>query len=140
VEAAHKGGALITAEIANTYNKDVLAFPGNVGRSYSEGCNSLIKANKAHLITSVQDLEYVMNWSVEVKNPSKKESLVLDSYEPDEQVILKVLIENNNQMMIDELSWRSGLTISKLASLLLALEFKGVLSPLPGKVYKIVKA
>lgn len=140
VEAAHKGGALITAEIANTYNKDVLAFPGNVGRCYSEGCNSLIKANKAHLITSVQDLEYVMNWSVEVKNPSKKESLELDSYEPDEQAILKVLIENNNQMMIDELSWRSGLTISKLASLLLTLEFKGVLSPLPGKVYKIVKA
>jgi DNA processing protein len=139
VEAAHKGGALITAEIANTYNKDVLAFPGNVGRSYSEGCNTLIKANKAHLITSVHDLEYVMNWSTEVKHPSKKESLILDAYEPEEQAVLKVLIENNNQMMIDELSWRSGLAISKLASLLLSLEFKGVLSPLPGKVYKIVK-
>ena len=81
-----------------------------------------------------------MNWSVEVKDPRKKESLALDSYEPDEQIILKILVENNNQMMIDELSWRSGLTISKLASLLLNLEFKGVLSPLPGKVYKIVKA
>ena len=71
VEAAHKGGALITAEIANSYNKDVMAFPGNVGRSYSEGCNSLIKSNRAHLITSVKDLEYVMNWSEGVNNPVK---------------------------------------------------------------------
>jgi DNA processing protein len=139
VEAAHKGGALITAEIANTYNKDVLAFPGNVGRSYSEGCNSLIKANKAHLITSIHDLEYVMNWSTEIKLPPKKEALMLEAFDPEEQEVLKVLIENNNQMMIDELSWRSGLAISKLASLLLSLEFKGVLSPMPGKVYKIVK-
>lgn len=139
VEAAQRGGALITAEIANTYNKDVLAFPGNVGRSYSEGCNSLIKSNKAHLLTSVQDLEYVMNWSTEIKAP-KKEALSLDGYDPEEQAILKLLIENNNQMMIDELSWRCGLTISKLASLLLGLEFKGVLSPLPGKVYKLIKA
>lgn len=140
VEAAQRGGALITAEIANTYNKDVLAFPGNIGRSFSEGCNSLIKSNKANLITSVQDLEYIMNWNVEVKEPKKKEILILDSYEPDEQIILKVLIDNNNQLMIDELSWRSGLAIGKLASLLLNLEFKGVLSTLPGKVYKIVKA
>ena len=139
VEAAHKGGALITAELANSYNKDVMAFPGNVGRSYSEGCNSLIKSNRAHLITSIQDLEYVMNWSMEVKNTAKKEFLALDAYDPDEQTVLKILLENNNQLMIDELSWRSGLTIGTLASLLLNLEFKGVLSPLPGKIYKIVK-
>jgi DNA processing protein len=140
VEAALKGGALITADIANTYNKDVLAFPGNVGRSYSEGCNGLIKANKAHLITSVADLEYVMNWSTEVKHPPKKEILSLESYEPDEQAVLKILIENKNQLMIDELAWRSGLSISKLASLLLTLEFNGVISTMPGNVYKLVKA
>jgi DNA processing protein len=140
VEAAHKGGALITAEIANSYNKDVMAFPGNVGRSYSEGCNSLIKSNRAHLITSVKDLEYVMNWSEGVNNPVKVPAFNLDSYEPDERAVLKVLMENNNQLVIDELSWRSGLSIGKLASLLLNLEFKGVLSPLPGKIYKVVKA
>ena len=139
VEAAQKGGALITADIANTYNKDVLAFPGNIGRSYSEGCNSLIKANKANLITSVSDLEYIMNWSVDVIPSKKKESIQIDSYELEEQIILRLLIENNNQLMIDELSWRSGFAISKLASILLNLEFKGVLSPLPGKIYKIVK-
>ncbi|HYI76015.1 MAG TPA: DNA-protecting protein DprA, partial [Chryseolinea sp.] len=101
--------------------------------------NSLIKSNRAHLITSVNDLEYVMNWSVEVKTPVRQELFKLDSYEPDERAILKVLIENNNQLVIDELSWRSGLSIGKLASLLLNLEFKGVLSTLPGKIYKLVK-
>jgi DNA processing protein len=140
VEAAQKGGALITAEIANTYNKDVLAFPGNIGRSYSEGCNSLIKSNKANLITSVQDLEYIMNWGQEEKKTKKKELLHLEIYEAEEQIVLKLLMENNNQLAIDELSWRSGINISKLASLLLSLEFKGVLAPLPGKVYKIVKS
>jgi len=138
VEAAQKGGALITAEIANTYNKDVLAFPGNIGRSYSEGCNSLIKANKAHLITSVSDLEYIMNWGVDVVPSKKKESIQIDCYELEEQIILRLLMENNNQLMIDELSWRSGFAISKLASILLNLEFKGVLAPLPGKIYKLV--
>ena len=139
VEAAHKGGALITAEIANSYNKDVMAFPGNVGRSYSEGCNSLIKSNRAHLIVSANDLEYVMNWSEGVKSPVNQLDCNLDSYDPDERAVLKVLMENNNQLMIDDLSWRSGLSISKLASLLLNLEFKGVVSPLPGKIYKVVK-
>lgn len=139
VEAALKGGALITAEIANTYNKDVLAFPGNVGRSFSEGCNGLIKANKANLITSIADLEYIMNWNTEIKNPPRKEIFILDSYEPDEQAILKLLIENKNQLMIDELAWRSGFAIGKLASLLLTLEFKGVISTMPGNVYKLVK-
>lgn len=140
VEAALKGGALITAEIANTYNKDVLAFPGNVGRSYSEGCNGLIKSNKAHLITSVADLEYIMNWDAQVRHRPKKDLLTLDAYEPDEQIVLGILLEHNNQLTIDELRWRSGLPVSKLASLLLTLEFKGVLTSMPGKIYKIIKA
>jgi DNA processing protein len=139
VEAALKGGALITAEIANTYNKDVLAFPGNVDRSYSEGCNGLIKSNKANLITSVNDLEYIMNWSVDGKNSTKRETVMLDLYEPDEQAIIRLLMENKNPLTIDEIGWRSGVPVGKLASLLLNLEFKGVLSPMPGKVYKIVK-
>jgi len=140
VEAAARGGALITSDIANSYNKDVFAFPGNIGRSYSEGCNNLIKSNKACLITSIKDLEYAMNWSVGVSNEKKKVIFEMDHYEPDEQTILKILLENNNQMAIDELSWRSALPISLLASQLLSLEFKGVISTLPGKVYKLVKS
>src|SRR6185295_17331439 len=71
VEAAEKGGALITAEIANSYNKDVFAVPGNIGQTFSEGCNKLIKINKAHLLASSKDVEYIMNWGL--KKDSKTE-------------------------------------------------------------------
>jgi DNA processing protein len=136
VEAAEKGGALITAEIANSYNKDVFAFPGNIGQSHSAGCNNLIKANKAHLITGARDLEYIMNWAPDSK-PVKKENVSFDSYEPNEQVILHILLENNKQLMIDEISWRANIPIGQLASILLGLEFKGTVSSLPGKIYRL---
>jgi DNA processing protein len=137
VEAAEKGGALITADIANSYNKDVFAYPGNVGRSYSEGCNNLIKSNKATLITSIKDLEYTMNWTVGKETRQEKRGNALSAYEPDEQTILTILMENNGKLTIDELSWRSSISVSHLAAILLGLEFKGIISSLPGKVYKV---
>jgi DNA processing protein len=139
VEAAEKGGALITAEIGNSYNKDVFAYPGNIGQSYSEGCNNLIKTNKAHLITSVKDLEYIMNWDASVKETKPKEVFSLEAYEPNEQTVLKIILENNGSIMIDELSWKSNLPVTQLASILLGLEFKDVIQSLPGKVYKLAK-
>ncbi len=136
VEAAERGGALITADIANSYNKDVFAFPGNIGQSHSEGCNNLIKSNKAHLITGIRDLEYIMNWSREdatiLKDPPS-----LDNYLPDEKKVLSVLISNSRQMMIDELSWKANIPVSQLAGILLALEFKGTITAMPGKMYKL---
>jgi DNA processing protein len=135
VEAAIKGGALITAEIANSYNKDVFAFPGNIGQSHSEGCNNLIKSNRAHLITGLKDLEYITGWTLG-QAPPKKEMVALESFEPMEQIVLKTLLENNKQLMIDELSWKSNVPIGQLASVLLSLEFKGVVASLPGKIYK----
>jgi DNA processing protein len=136
VEAAIKGGALITAEIANSYNKDVFAFPGNIGQSHSEGCNNLIKSNRAHLITGLKDLEYITGWTLG-QAPVKKQIVSLESFEPMEQTVLKTLLENESkQLMIDELSWKSNIAISKLASVLLSLEFKGAVASLPGKVYK----
>jgi DNA processing protein len=136
VEAAEKGGALITADISNSYNKEVFAFPGNIGQSYSEGCNNLIKSHSAYLITSVKDLEYLMSWDTNEK-PVKKQTLSMEEFSSEEQSVLQLLIGNNNQLMIDELSWRSGIAMSQLASILLALEFKGIVSSLPGKVYKM---
>lgn len=138
VEAAEKGGALITADIANSYNKDVFAFPGNVKQSHSAGCNNLIKSNRAHLITSIKDLQYIMNWDAGVR-PVKTEPVSLEGYKPDEQIIIKTLLENNKQLMIDEISWKTNLPISQVASLLLTLEFKGVIASLPGKIYKLTK-
>ena len=136
VEAAEKGGALITAEIANSYNKDVFAFPGNVGETHSEGCNALIKSNKAHLITSVKDLEYQMSWEVATPPQKKKEAFSLEGFEPEEQIILKLLLDKSPST-IDELSWKSNIAVSQLASLLLTLEFKGIIQSLPGKLYRL---
>jgi DNA processing protein len=137
VEAAEKGGALITAEIANSYNKDVFAFPGNIGQSHSAGCNNLIKANKANLMTHARDLEYIMSWDAN-RTPVKKVEMSLEQFEGPEQEVLKVLLANNKQMMIDDISWRANIPVSQLASILLGLEFKGVVASLPGKQYKII--
>jgi DNA processing protein len=139
VEAADKGGALITAEIANTYNKDVFAVPGSIGITYSEGCNKLIRTNKAHLYSSIKDLEYIMNWSVE--NPETKRvkasSIDMNEFDLDQQIVLKVLQEKNAPVMIDELTIKTSLSPSLLASLLLTLEFKNVVKSLPGKMFAI---
>lgn len=137
VEAAIKGGALITAEIANSYNKDVFAFPGGIGEPYSEGCNNLIKTNKAHLLTSVKDLEYMMNWDATASTKKVRPSISLEEFDESEQIILKILIEKKAAALIDELSWKSTLPISQLASVLLNLEFKGVVKSLPGKQYTL---
>jgi DNA processing protein len=136
VEAAEKGGALITAEIANTYNKDVFAIPGNVGNIYSEGCNKLIKINKANLLVSVRDIEYIMNWN-EQASQEKQLSLGLPYFEPDEEAVLKVLQLAGAPVMIDSLSLKTGFPQGLLASLLLSLEFKGAVKTLPGKQYTL---
>jgi len=138
VEAAVKGGALITAEIANSYNKDVFAFPGGIGEPFSEGCNNLIKTNKAHLLTSVKDLEYIMNWDAASSSKKVRPTFSLEAFDESEQVILKILIEKKAAALIDELSWKSTLPISQLASVLLGLEFKGVVKSLPGKQYTLI--
>jgi len=136
VEAAEKGGALITAEIANGYNKDVFAVPGNLGQTYSEGCNKLIKTNRANLFTTVKDLEYIMNWSAET-TATTQTTLDLTVYGTDEQTVLRILKERNAPVMIDELSFKSSLPPSQLASLLLTLEFKNAVKSLPGKMFVI---
>lgn len=138
VEAAEKGGALITAEIANSYNKDVFACPGSIGETYSAGCNNLIKSNKAHLLTSVKDIEYIMGWDAAKPQKKAKVSVALAEYDEDEQTVLKIMIEKKANVLIDELSWKANLPVSQLASVLLGLEFKGVVKSMPGKQYALV--
>jgi DNA processing protein len=142
IEAAETGGALITAELANSYNKDVFAVPGNVHQKSSEGCNKLIFKNKASLITSVADLEYMMNWADDDKNVSPKTKNKKQSppdftaYSPDEAAVL-LLLHDTPEMHIDEISWKSQVPINKLAALLLELEFKGMIKALPGKKFAL---
>lgn len=137
IEAAEKGGALITADIANTYNKDVFALPGNVRQLYSEGCNKLIKQNKAHLLQDVKDIEYIMNWAPGVAVKKNALALALDSFDSDEQVVIKTMQTKSAPIMIDELAWKTGLPHGQLASLLLTLEMKNVVQTLPGKQFKL---
>ncbi|HEX5172055.1 MAG TPA: DNA-processing protein DprA [Cyclobacteriaceae bacterium] len=138
IEAGETGGALITAEISNSYNKDVFAFPGNIGQSYSQGCNNLIKANKANLITSAKDLEYMMNWDVESK-PQQKAFVDMEGYGDSEKSVLTTLLDHGGVLFIDELSWKTNISVSTLASILLNLEFRGAVQSLPGKKYKVSK-
>lgn len=138
VEAGETGGALITAEIANSYNKDVLAFPGNIGQSYSQGCNNLIKSNKANLITSAKDLEYVMNWSIDnTQSEHAGKRMDLEKFEDNEKSVITTLLDHGGMLVIDELSWKTNIGVSQLASILLNLEFSGAVQSLPGKIYRV---
>lgn len=137
IEAAEKGGALITAEIANSYNKDVFACPGSIGETYSAGCNNLIKSNKAHLLTSIRDIGYIMGWDTAKPQKKAKISISLAKYDESEQTVLKIMIDKKANVLIDELSWKANLPVSQLASVLLGLEFKGVVKSMPGKQYQL---
>lgn len=136
VEAADTGGALITANIANTYNKDVFALPGNYNAEFSAGCNKLIKTNKASLISSVKDLEYVMNWSLDETKPSRM-ALPLFDLMPEEITIVDVL-KTKGSLSIDDLTIQTSLSPGMLANNLLNLELKNIVKTLPGKFYKLV--
>lgn len=137
-EAAEKGGALITAEIANGYNREVFAIPGNLGSKFSEGCNKLIANHKAHIFTGLKDLEYLMNWTAGEKAVPKTKvpAIDLSSFQGEEKEVLKVMAEHE-AILIDDLSWKSQVPVSKLASVLLNLEFQGIVKSLPGKRFQL---
>ena len=135
VESNIRGGALITADIANSYNRDVFACPGRLTDAYSTGCNWLIKTNKANLLQSVADIEYLMGWDNEPKTPVKRE--LFPEVSPEEETILKMLREKG-ECPIDNLGFALQMPVSKLSALLLNLELAGLVHSLPGKVYKMV--
>lgn len=136
VEAGIKGGALITAELANGYDRDVFAVPGRVGDEYSAGCHRLIMNHKAALITSGKDVLKALRWDVDqsLKKPASQTKLLIDLTEEQEKVVA-VLREQNHT--VDRITTLSGFPMNKVASILLELEFEGVVSNLPGKVYRL---
>lgn len=135
VEATAKGGALITADIANSYNRDVYAFPGRTTDQYSEGCNFLIKTNRAALINHARDLVYYLGWDEVLSEKAGLQLQLTVNLSKEEQKIVAVLQEV--ALRVDELSIRSGFNRSQLAMHLLNLEMQGVLMALPGNVYKL---
>jgi DNA processing protein len=135
IESGLKGGSLITAELANGYNKDVFAIPGRSIDKKSEGCNYLIKNNKASLIQHAEDLVQMMNWAKRPKPISNQKKLFVE-LSPDEKK-LTALLEAKENCHIDELFLQSGLSASTMAATLLQLEMQGLILSLPGKIYKL---
>jgi DNA processing protein len=134
VESSKKGGALLTAGIANSYNREVMAFPGRVGDEHSQGCNNLIKSNKAALLESVDDLEYLMNWSIQPKVVQKQ--IEFAGLTEPEQRILKFLKTRESES-VDAISAETDITLPELSSFLLNLEFSDIVTVLPGNRYAI---
>lgn len=135
VESAKKGGALITADIASSYNRDVFAFPGNAGAPFSSGCNQLIRNNGATLIEGIEDLEYFMGWEVAQETEAIQSSLFVELKEEEQEIVN--LLRENETLFIDQVATEMKLPVSRISTMLLQLEFKNILVALPGKMYKL---
>lgn len=138
VEAARKGGALITAEIANSYHRDVCAFPGRIDQEYSAGCNYLIKTNRAHLIRNTQDLFYLMGWEDSRKQERTMQLQLIPAPMSADQERVYRLIQERQPYYIDDLAQQLAWPISKLAMVLLEMEMNNSIVALPGKMYKLL--
>ena len=142
IESAERGGALITANIANDYNRDVFAVPGRTTDKYSQGCNNLIKIQKANLLTSAADLVYILNWDIGIDSKSRNDTKPVQkklfvTLEEDEQKVYDYLL-NNGKELIDSIALRCNFPIYKISGMLLNMELKGVIRPLPGKLFEAI--
>jgi len=135
VESAEKGGALVTADIANSYNRDVFAFPGRSTDLYSRGCNKIIKLNEAVLVENQADIEKAMNWDVKVSTSRTYQTSLFVELTPEEQKLVDLL--KGGDHFVDEITIETKLPMSKVSALLLGLEFKGLIISLPGKMYRL---
>ena len=133
IESAMKGGSLITADLANSYSRDVFAYPGRVMDFYSQGCNYLIRTNRAHLMESVLNLRYIMRWTSETKN--EKQTALFREFTAEEKLIMDCF-GSNAVVNLDDIIVKTELPTTKIAAILLTLEFDGVLMALPGKRYQ----
>ncbi len=137
IESASKGGSLVTADIANSYNRDVFAVPGRATDNQSIGCNNLIKTQQAHLLSNPLDIAYMLNWQLEdFKKPVIQKRLFVE-LTSEEKVIYNFLKENDKQLL-DVIALNCKLPIFKVASILLTMELKGITRPLPGKLFELV--
>ncbi|MNQ43299.1 hypothetical protein D3C85_570230 [compost metagenome] len=136
IESADKGGSLITANLANDYNRDVFAVPGRVTDKYSQGCNDLIKTQKANVLTSAADLVYVLNWDIEKKSKPVQKQLFVE-LELEEQKIYDFLLKNGKELL-DVIALQCDFPIYKISGILLNMELKGVIRPLPGKLFEAI--
>ncbi len=135
VETALRGGSMITAELANNYNRDVFALPGKITDAKSAGCNYLIRSHKAVLLTDAEQLMEELGWQTTVTKKKIQRELFIDLSD-DERKIVDALQAKGN-VHIDELYLQSGLSSSAVAAAILNLELQNVVMSLPGKIYKL---
>jgi DNA processing protein len=137
IESADKGGSLVTADIANSYSRDVFAVPGRATDNFSKGCNNLIKSNKAAILTSASDLIEMLNWNLELKTPKTIQKQLFVELTENEQIIYDFLFENGKELL-DIIAINCELPIHKATTVLFNLEMKGVVKPLPGKLFEAI--
>ncbi|MFT5165947.1 MAG: DNA processing protein [Saprospiraceae bacterium] len=136
VETAAKGGSMISAHMANDYGKDVFAIPGRLNDKMSEGCNHLIKTHKAALLEGVEDIGYIMRWDKQVENTGFQKSLFVELNEKEQQIV--DLLKNGEDLSVDKLCYETSINSGEMASLLLDLEFKGIIKHKPGKRFVLI--
>ncbi|PTM10171.1 MAG: DNA-protecting protein DprA [Bacteroidetes bacterium] len=136
IESAEKGGSLVTADIANSYNREVFAVPGRIADTQSVGCNNLIKLQRAHLLSKPEDIPYILNWKLEgAAKPVQKQLFV--ELDTDEKLIYNFLKDNGKELL-DLIALKCNMPTYRVASLLLNMELKGVVRPLPGKQFEVI--
>lgn len=138
VESKEKGGSLLTAEMANSYDRDVFTIPGRVGDICSAGCNALIKHNKAMLVESGQDILQAMQWDVN-KPSAPLQTKIFTDLSDEEDALLKILHENVEGLHINLLVMETQMPYSEVSSLLLQMEFRGIVKSLPGGIYRALE-
>lgn len=138
VESAAKGGGLITCDIARSYNRDVYAFPGAVGMKYSEGCNRVIRDNTAALITSADDFVSSMGWQSVLQQPATVQRQLFPDLTPEEQQVVS-LLQQTNDLQLNIISVKTNIPVSQLTALLFTLEMKGIVRPMAGGIYHLLK-
>ncbi len=137
IETKQSGGSMITAHIANEYNKDVFAVPGRLGDEYSKGCNHLIKTHKAFLLESAADIGYIMRWEKSKSDEKSVQRQLFVGLSDEERAIVE-LLRTNEDITTDKLTFQLQYSTSQLAALMLGLEFKGIIKSLPGNRYTLV--
>ena len=142
-ESASHGGALVTARIARSYDRDVAAFPGRVGDEYSEGCNNLIRDNKAMLITSADDLVNAMGWQDDAQLAAARregiERTLFPELSTEEQAVADILMKDND-LQLNTLSAATGMAVGRLAAVMFSLEMKGLVKCRAGGVYHLIRS
>jgi DNA processing protein len=137
VETAVRGGSMITAKLADGYNRDVFAAPGRTTDKFSAGCNHLIKYNKAILLTDAEELVELLGWKEKAVPARKKQRELFIELSPEEHTLF-ALLQTKEALHIDEINNACGLSSSTVAAGMLNLELQGIVQSMPGKMYRIV--